>query len=174
MPLKAVWIKCQQHREVERREKNWLANIIKKVAPIPSANLLGVDTKYSQEFRIDVTTDDIFKAETEILHGFADMGSCVIAGRSGFFFFRDYPNTLNVFITASMPKRVERIMKKQGLSKESAEALIDGIDKARENYTKRYAGVSRFDAHNYDLVINADGHTEEQIADIILSYFTSL
>ena len=30
--------------------------------------------------------------------------------------------------------------------------------------------VSRFDARNYDIVLSADGHTEEQLADIILSY----
>ena len=40
----------------------------------------------------------------------------------------------------------------------------------RDNYIRRYAGVSRFDARNYDMVLSADGHTEEQIADIILSY----
>ena len=65
---------------------------------------------------------------------------------------------------------MQRIMKKQGLSEESALAIIDGIDQARENYTRRYAGVSRFDVRNYDLVLNADGHTEEQLADLILAY----
>lgn len=98
------------------------------------------------------------------------MGSCVIAGRSGFFVFKDHPNKLNVFITASKAHRIERIMKKQGLSEESAKALIEGIDRQRDNYIRRYADVSRFDARNYDMVLSADGHTEEQLADIILSY----
>ena len=44
------------------------------------------------------------------------------------------------------------------------------IDQARENYIQRYAGTSRYDSRNYDLVINADGHTEEQIVDLILAY----
>lgn len=39
--------------KLKGEKKNWLADIIKKVAPVPSANLLGVDIKYSQEFRID-------------------------------------------------------------------------------------------------------------------------
>ena len=125
---------------------------------------------YTQEFAIDITTDDIYKAEVEILREFAEMGSCVIAGRSGFFVFKDHPNKLNVFITASKPHRIDRIMKKQGLSEDSAKALIEGIDQQRDNYIRRYAGVSRFDARNYDIVLSADGHTEEQLADIILSY----
>ena len=156
--------------KLKGEKKNWLADFISKVSPMPSAQILGVDPKFTQEFRIDVTTDDIYKAEVEILKGVAEMGSCVIAGRSGFFVLKDHPNKLDVFISASKPNRVERIMKKQGLTEESATALIEGIDKARDNYIQRYAGVSRFDARNYDLVINADGHTEEQIADLILSY----
>ena len=156
--------------QLKGKKKSWLADLINKIAPIPSAKELGVNSKYTQEFRIDVTTEDIFKAEENILKEFAELGSCVIAGRSGFFVFKDRPNTLNVFITASKPHRIARIMKKQGLSEESAIALIDGIDQARENYTKRFAGVSRFDARNYDLVLSADGHTEEQLAEIILDY----
>ena len=156
--------------KLKGEKKNWLADFISKVSPMPSAQILGVDPKFTQEFRIDVTTDDIYKAEVEILKGVAEMGSCVIAGRSGFFVLKDHPNKLDVFISASKQNRVERVMKKQGLSEESATALIEGIDKARENYIQRYAGVSRYDSRNYDLVINADGHTEEEIADLILSY----
>ncbi len=156
--------------KLKGEKKNWLADFVKRVSPMPSARVLGLNPMYTQEFAFDVTTDDIYKAEVEILRGFADMGSCVIAGRSGFFVFKDHPNTLNIFITASMPHRIERIMKKQGLSEDSAKAVIQGIDQGRDNYIQRYAGVSRFDARNYDIVLKADGHTEEQLADIILSY----
>ena len=40
----------------------------------------------------------------------------------------------------------------------------------RENYVKRYTDSSRYDTRNYNLVISADGKTEDQIADMILSY----
>ena len=61
-------------------------------------------------------------------------------------------------------------MKKQNLSEESAMAVLKRLDQARENYIQRYAGVSRYDVRNYDLALTADGHTEEELADIILSY----
>ena len=96
--------------------------------------------------------------------------SCVIAGRSGFFVLRDHPNKLDVFITAPRQKRIERIMRKQNMNFETAEIIVDDVDKMRENYVKRYAGVSRNDARNYNLCINMDGLTEEQAADIILAY----
>ena len=47
---------------------------------------------------------------------------------------------------------------------------MDSIDESRDNYVKRYTGKSRYDSRNYDLVINADNHTEDEIVDIILSY----
>jgi len=156
--------------KLKGQKKNWLVDVVRFIEPLPSAKTLGIDPKFSQEFRINVTTEDIYKAETEILKEMAELGSCVIAGRSGFHVFKDHPNHLNVFITASMPNRVQRVMKKQGLTEESAVAIIKDIDKARENYIQRFTGTSRYDARNYDLVLNADGHTEEQLADMILSY----
>jgi len=156
--------------KLKGEKKNWLADFIQFITPVPSARQLGADSKFIQEFRGDVTTDDIYKAETEILKEIAQEGSCVVAGRSGFFVFKDHPNHLNVFITASMPNRIQRVMRKQNLSEESAVALVKSIDKSRENYIKRYTGTSRYDSRNYDLVLNADGHTEEQLADLILAY----
>ena len=156
--------------DLKGKKKNWLADFIGRVAPMPSAQVLGLDPRVTNEFRIEVTTDDIFKAEVEMLQEFAQMGSCVIAGRSGFFVFKEHPNKLNIFITASLPHRLERIMKKQNLSEESALAVIKGVDEARENYIQRYSGVSRYDVRNYDLVLTADGHTEEELAGLILDY----
>ena len=156
--------------KLKGEKKNWLADLIHNIAPIPSANKLSVDQRYTQQFRMDVTTDDIYNAETEILKELAKEGSCVIAGRSGFFVLKDHPNHLHVFIIAPEENRIRRIMEKQGLTEESARALIKDIDQTRENYIQRYTGTSRYDARNYDLVLNADGHTEEELADIILSY----
>ena len=156
--------------DLKGKKKNWLADFIGRVAPMPSAQVLGLDPRFTNEFRVEVTTDDIFKAEVEMLQEFAQMGSCVIAGRSGFFVFKEHPNKLNVFIQASLPHRMERVMRKQNLSEESAMAVIKGVDKARENYIQRYADTSRYDVRNYDLVLTADGHTEEELADLILDY----
>ena len=62
-------------------------------------------------------------------------------------------------------------MRKQGLEEPDATALVEAIDRARENYIRRFADTSRYDLRNYDLVINADGRSEEQIADFILQFF---
>jgi len=116
------------------------------------------------------TSKEVFESETEILKGIAEVESCVVAGRSGFYVFRDHPNHLNVFIQASMPYRVERVMRKQQITEEEAVKTIKKVDKMRENYVKKYTGLSRYDTRKYDLVISADGKSEEQIVDIIMKY----
>lgn len=117
-----------------------------------------------------LTSKEMFQTETEILEGIAKEESCIIAGRSGFHIFRDHPNHLSILIQASMPFRVERVMRKQNMTEVDARKTIDKIDKMRENYVKEYTGTSRYDTRNYDLVISADGKTEDEIVDLILKY----
>ena len=116
------------------------------------------------------TTDELYKAETEILQGIAENESCVITGRSAFDVFRAHPNHLSIFIQASLPYRVNRVMRKQNVSRDTARKIIEKVDKMRENYVKKYTGTSRYDTRNYDLVVNADCLSEEEIVDIIMKY----
>jgi cytidylate kinase len=115
-----------------------------------------------------LTTDNVFKAETEILEGIVEEESCVLAGRCGFFVFRNHPNHLSVLIQASMPFRLERLMRKNNMTEDEARKTIAKVDKMRENYVKKFTGTSRYDTRNYDLVIKADGKTEDEIVDIIM------
>lgn len=117
-----------------------------------------------------LTTDEVFKTETLILQNLAAEKSCVVAGRSGFFIFRNHPNHLSVFIQASMPYRIQRLMRKQNMSEEEARKTIEKVDKMRENYVKKCTGTSRYDTRNYDLVISADGKTEDEIVDVIMKF----
>ena len=157
--------------KLKSQKKNWFADFIQMVAPVPKVSLLtDADSKYIQEFRTDVSVNDLFLAEKEILNAIADEGSCVIAGRSGFFVLKDRPNKVDVFITASRENRIQRIMRRQDLDREQAEAVLDAVDQGRENYVQRFTGESRYDLRNYDLVLNMDNLSEEEAVDLILSY----
>jgi cytidylate kinase len=149
------------------QKKNWLADILEKFTPVPHAGAIG---STGMEFAPSVTNEDLFKAESGILRELAAEGSCVIAGRSGFFILKDHPNKLDIFIQSSFANRVSRIMEKQGKTAEEAEAIIKRVDEMRENYVQRYTSTSRYDARNYDLVLNMDGLSSDEAVDIILNY----
>ena len=157
--------------ELKGKKKRWLDDFIQMVAPVPmSGMLVDGDSDYISEYNLSLSVNDVFEAEREILNGIADEGSCVIAGRSGFFVLKDRPNKADILITASRDKRIARIMEKQNLSRQKAEEVIDSVDKARDNYVQRYTGQSRYDARNYHIVLNMDYITEDQAVAMILSY----
>lgn len=116
-------------------------------------------------------TDKKFKTEQEILKGIADAESCVVVGRCSFVTFKDHPNRLNIWIQSPLECRVERVMKKKGItSKAEAEKFVKEVDQLCEDYAKRHTGASRYDTRNYDLVISMEGKTEEEAVDIILKH----
>ena len=116
------------------------------------------------------TSFEMFQAEKEILRGIAEEESCVVAGRSGFFIFREHPNHLSVLIQASLPYRVARVMRKQNMTVDEARKTIEKVDKMRENYVKEYTGTSRYDTRNYDLVISMDQLSEDDAVEHILDF----
>jgi cytidylate kinase len=158
--------------EIERlkgQKHNWWADVKRslKIMPSYAAPQLIPSQNAIPDFLI---TDDIFQSETEILKGIAEDESCIIAGRSGFFVFRDHPNHLSILIQAKMDYRISRLEQKRGISREEALKIIKEVDKGRENYVKKYTGTSRYDTRNYDIVLNADEHTEDEIVDLIIQY----
>ena len=157
--------------ELKGKKKRWLDDFIQMVAPVPMSGLLvSGESDYVSEYNQSLSVNDVFEAEKEILNGIADQGSCVIAGRSGFFVLKDRPNKVDILITASRENRIARIMSKQNLSYEKAAQVLDSVDKARDNYVLRYTGQSRYDARNYHIVLNMDYITEDKAVAMILSY----
>ena len=112
----------------------------------------------------------IFETEKRILEEIAEQASCVIAGRTGFMVFRDYPNHLNIFIQASFKHRVQRVMRRQNVSEQDACYIIEKLDKNREAYIKKHEDTSRYDTRNYQLVLSMDNMTEDDAVDLIMEY----
>jgi len=153
--------------QLKGRKQGWWAELCNKLSPAPGYDYYRMAENGRPEL---VTTDDLFKAESRILGAIAEDESCVVAGRAGFHVLRNHPNKIRVFIRASMAWRIERVMRRQGLGEEEAAAVIEKVDAARENYVKHYTGTSRYDARNYDLVLNMDGLSDDDAVEVILDY----
>ena len=166
-------LSAEEIEKLKGRKRRWWEDF-KRIADVGEGlvDSRSCLAKYGKEPDV-LTTENVFQAETEILNGIAEEESCVIAGRCGFFVLfvlRNHPNHLRVLIQAPMANRVARVAAKQHISEAEARKIIEKVDKMRENYVTRFTGTTRYDTRNYDLVFNADGKTEEQIADQILSY----
>ena len=126
------------------------------------------------EVETQLTTKTMFETEKSILEALAKKESCVVAGRSGFLIFRDWPNHLSIFIQASMQHRIQRLMHKRGVSDAEARAIIKEMDESRETFIQKYDNTTRYDTRNYQLVISMDDMTPDAAADVIMAYINSM
>ncbi len=161
---KVFELSVEELEKVKASKRNWWNDFVQ-----------GYLKRYDVEERFNVesnvaTTENIFRIESKFLKELASDESCVIAGRSGFYIFRNTPNTLRILIQSTMDKRVERVMQKQGLSEDEARKVIEKVDRGREHYTQQFSGTSRYDTRNYDLVINVADMTEDAAVDLIVDY----
>ena len=127
-------------------------------------------TALPMEAETVLTNETTMETEKRILQNLAAHESCVVAGRSGFLVFREWPNHISIFIQAPLEKRIERLRRKKGIDREEAIGIIEKVDKARETFIQKYAKTSRYDTRNYDIVLNMDGLTEDEAVDIIMAY----
>jgi cytidylate kinase len=157
-----------QIEKLKGNNRSWWEEI--KRVLILGENAANSSEYYDEKNKRLVTSEAVLKAEKEILQSIANEESCVIAGRSAFFVTNGHQNRLNVFIQASMEYRIKRLMAKRGLTEKEAKKVIREVDEMREEYLKNNAHTSRYDTHNYDLVIKMDGKTEEEAANVILAF----
>ena len=115
----------------------------------------------------ETISQDLYNDEEFLVRSVAEKESCVILGRTGFHFFRDHPNAFKVFLIADMPYRRDKVARRLNINEGSADLLISKVDEARENFTKTFSGKSRYDAHNYDMVLNVGGLDPQQVARFI-------
>lgn len=157
-------LSVEELEKVKASKRNWWNDFVQGYL-----NRYNVEERFNVEVNV-ATTENIFRVESQFLKKLAADESCVIAGRSGFYIFRNEPNAIKILIQSTMEKRIERVMEKQGLTEEEAKTVIAKVDKGREHYTQQFSGTSRYDTRNYDLVINVANQTEDEAVDIIMNY----
>lgn len=150
--------------EIKAQKKSWWNEINNYYQTLVSSASKPMDAE------VVIDSEKMFETEKHILQELAVQESCVIAGRSGFMVFRQWPNHLNIFIQASMDHRIKRIMSRRNATLEQAREIIEKVDTTREAYIKKYEDTTRYDTRNYDLVISMDDLSEEDAAELIIDY----
>jgi cytidylate kinase len=115
----------------------------------------------------EVDSMQLYQEEELILNELVERESCIIVGRTGFHIFKGNPNAIRLFLIADPEARMKRIMRKQNVDEKEAREILERVDKSRENFTKTFAGTSRYDARNYDMVFNVTPFTTDQVAQFL-------
>ena len=157
-------LSIERIEEIKAQKKSWWNDISNYY------NTLVNSADQPMEAEVKLDNKIMFDTEKRILQELASQTSCVVAGRTGFMVFRNWPNHLNIFIQASMEHRIKRIMERQNVTEEVARAIIAKLDADRETYIKKYEDTSRYDTRNYQLVINMDDLSEDDAVAVIMEY----
>ena len=100
--------------EIKAQKKSWWNDINNYYQTLVNS------TSQPMEAEVKLDNATMFETEKRIQQELAEQTSCVIAGRTGFMVFREWPNHLSVFIQASMDYRIKRIMDRQNVSMDEA------------------------------------------------------
>lgn len=121
------------------------------------------------------TQESLFQFQSEAIQNAAKEGSCVFVGRCADYVLRDFPNVVNIFITASIGYRIEQIMNKQHLDFDAAQKFIEQKESDRASYYNYYTGKKWGAAESYDFCIDSSilgfVETEKLIAEFIRKRF---
>ena len=161
---KKFGLSIERIEEIKAQKKSWWNDITNYY------NTLVNSSKLPMEAEVKLDNESLFETEKRVLQELAAHSSCVVAGRTTFMVFREWPNHLSIFIQASTEHRVKRIMRRQNVSEQEARDIITKLDAGRETYIQKYENTSRYDTRNYQLVISMDDLTEEDAVEVILDY----
>jgi len=93
----------------------------------------------------------------------------VIVGHSSQFVLQDEPGVLKVLICGSPARRVDRLVKDEGMSPDKAIASVQASDKSRKDFFKQMYKADLLDASRYDLCLNTDQLSTPDCVEVVLA-----
>ena len=129
-------------------------------APLPTA---VVDNTTISENRV-------IQIQREVVNLLAERNSCIIVGRRADQLLRGRPNTYNIFISAPIPYCIERVSKRDCLTKQESERKIIKMNRSRQAYYN-YTGEGNWgEASNYHLCLDSSTLSVQDTVKLIKIY----
>jgi len=134
---------------------------------LPEDKFSDIQMMFEELFGIHPTKREMAHNLSKSILKLADMGNVIIVGRGAFYITRHRKNGLHIRLIGSLQKRVKHMVDEYSLSLKQAEEYIRREDTQRHDYVKKLFGVDLNDPHFYDLVINTDRVTPQEIVALI-------
>ena len=103
--------------------------------------------KFSQE--------SLFQFQAEAIRKAASQGSCVFVGRCADYILRDFPDVFNIFVTAELEHRLERVAERHQCDMETAKKILNNKENSRASYYNYYTGKKWGHSSSYHLCVNS-------------------
>jgi cytidylate kinase len=107
------------------------------------------------------------KTVVNVIHRFAVDGHKIIIGRASNIICSDIKNSLHIRIEAPVEWQIKKIMQAQNVTRAEALDFIKVTDDNRASFRKLIKGENTKN-DNFDLTINHETYTDEEIVEIIM------
>lgn len=132
-------------------------------------------TPFSHTYEVPMS-DQIFVAQSRVIHRLAEHGPCVIVGRCADMVLKD-EQCLNLFFYAHFKKRVQRLLTLEHLSQDHVKEMekrVREIDRKRKDYYQYYTGNEWGKPQNYHLCLDSQKAGMEACLDAAIAYMAHL
>ncbi|MFI3323101.1 MAG: cytidylate kinase-like family protein [Rikenellaceae bacterium] len=117
-----------------------------------------------------LSSEALFAIQSDVIRKIAERGSALFVGRCADYILRDYPLSINIFITANPTDRIARISELHSLDEASAKRMIEQCDSSRAEYYNFYGSGQWGHASSYHLCVNSSLLGLEATADYIVDF----
>lgn len=134
-------------------------------------NVMPVFGHATDFYQSQISDENLFRLQSDAIRKAVAKGrGGVFIGRCADYVLRDYPNCLNIFLSADSEERIAMIASRQQVSEAEARKLMQRGDERRATYYNYYATGRWGEAANYHLCINTSKLGLEKTAQSILQY----
>ncbi len=141
----------------------WLANPF--LAPVGSP---------APPIPFESTTQAFVEVTRQLVREAARTGNAVIFGHGAQFILAQQPGVLHVRFIAPFPARVERVMRREGISRGEAERRVRAEDQRRANYIRQYYHADWHAPDPFHLILNTALWDEEACIRLVLAAIEEL
>ena len=145
----------------EKREKPWSYQV-------------DLNPALDRRYRYEHIDEQLFDTQSEVILKAAQNEDCVIVGRCADYVLKGWPSSKHIFLYAPYNVRLETVMERYSLDAAAAEHLMRKVDKDRSYYYNYYTDQRWNDFVNYDLCLNTDSFTEDELIDYLANIFNSI
>ncbi len=106
----------------------------------------------------------------KIVKAIEEHGNSIIVGRGSSFIVQN-PKSLHIRVVCPLNVRIANYAKKENIKQHDARLIVEQKDREREEFIKQNFNRNVSNAADYDLIINSDSYTMDQMTDmVILAY----
>ena len=135
----------------------------------------NVNSKTFLENPHEIDEHMLFESINKTIHELSESGDIILVGRGAHILLKDNPKALRVGIISNWEDRINNIMEREKVDKETAEEKILNRDQSRRDYFKRFFEIDNpDDPKHYHIVINASDMSNQRAIDAIKFIYNQL